>query len=41
MEVSKLDTGKALREAEVHIESNPELELAWQLVEYTGKYKVT
>lgn len=36
MEVSKLDTGKALREAEVHIESNPELELAWQLVEYTG-----
>lgn len=36
METGKLDTGRNSQTAEVPMESNPELELAWQLVEYTG-----
>ena len=36
METSRLDTGRSPREADTVMESNPELELAWQLVEYTG-----
>lgn len=36
MDTDKLATGKNPQVAEVVIESNPELELAWQLVEYTG-----
>ena len=36
METGKLDTGRNPQTAEVPMESNPELELAWQLVEYTG-----
>ena len=36
METSKLDTGRSSQKVESTMESNPELELAWQLVEYTG-----
>ena len=36
METGKLDIGRNSQTAEVPMESNPELELAWQLVEYTG-----
>lgn len=36
MDANKLDTGMAPQASEVSIESNPELELAWKLAEYTG-----
>ena len=41
METGKLDTGRNPQTAEVPMESNPELELAWQLVEYAGSGKTT
>ena len=37
METGRLDTGRGPQEADLSsMESNPELELAWRLVEYTG-----
>ena len=36
MRTDKWDTGRGTQTETAQIESNPELELAWQLVEYTG-----